>query len=73
VAATLALFLGDVAGFHGASVFSNPWCHVLDLDADGARSMALAAHRAGLLNLRAVGDVVELSFPSLSDLYVPSA
>ncbi len=73
VASTLALFLGDVAGFHGASVFSNPWCHLLDLDADGARSMALAAHRAGLLNLRAVGDVVALSFPSLSDLCVPSA
>ena len=68
VAVTLALFLGQVAGFHGASVFQNPWCLLLDLDSDRARSLAQAAHRAGFLNLRAVGDVIELTFPSLADL-----
>lgn len=73
VAVTLALFLGDVAGFHGARIFSSPWCRLLDLDTDGARSLALAAHRAGLANLRAVGDVIELSFPSLADLNLPTA
>jgi hypothetical protein len=64
-AVTMALFLGDVAGYRGVSAFSNPWCALLDLSADRARAMGLEAHRAGLLNLRALGDVVELSFPML--------
>ena len=63
VAVTMALFLGDVAGYHGAAVFANPWCRLLDLGADRARALAKEAHRAGLLNLRALGEVVELSFP----------
>jgi hypothetical protein len=67
VATTMALFLGYVAGFHGASVFSNPWCRLLDLDGDRAKSMGFEAHRAGLLNLHAVSEVVELSFPLLAD------
>ena len=66
-AVTMALFLGDMAGYHGASVFSNPWCRLLDLDADRARSMGFEAHRAGLVTLRAVGDVVELTFPLLAE------
>lgn len=67
VAITLAMFLGNAAGFHGPAVFSNPWCRLLDLTADQARSRALDAHRAGLLNLRAVGEVVELSFPLFAE------
>ena len=54
VAITLAMFLGQAAGFHGPAVFSNPWCRLLDLTADQARTRARDAHRAGLLNLRAV-------------------
>ncbi len=65
VAVTMALFLGQVAGHHGAEVFACPWVRLLDLGADRARAMAMEAHRAGLLNLRAVGDVVDLSFPLL--------
>jgi hypothetical protein len=67
VAVTLALFLGDIAGYHGAAVFANPWCRLLDLDADRARTMGQEAHRAGLLDLRAVGEVVELSFPLFAE------
>ena len=66
-AVTMALFLGDIAGYHGSAAFSNPWCRLLDLDSDRARSMGFEAHRAGLLNLRAVGDVIELTFPLLSE------
>ncbi len=66
-AVTMALFLGDVAGFHGAAIFSSPWCALLDLNPDRAKSLGHEAHRAGLLNLRAVGEVVELSFPLLSE------
>ena len=65
VAVTMALFLGQVAGYHGAEVFSNPWVRLLELGADRARALAIDAHRAGLLDLRAVGDVIDLSFPIL--------
>ena len=68
VAVAMAFFLGDAAGYHGASIFQSPWCHLLDLNADRARSMGQEAHRAGLLNLRAVGEVVELSFPLFAEL-----
>lgn len=67
VAVTMALFLGDIAGYHGAAIFSNPWCALLDLNADRARAMGQDAHRAGLLNLRAVGEVVEMSFPLFAE------
>jgi hypothetical protein len=67
VAVTMAFFLGDVAGYHGAVVFANPWCRLLDLNSDRAKAIGFDAHRAGLLNLRAVGEVVELSFPLLSE------
>jgi hypothetical protein len=65
VAVTMAFFLGDVAGYKGAAVFSNPWCRLLDLNSDRTKAMDFEAHRAGLLNLRAVGEVIELNFPQL--------
>ncbi len=67
VAVTMALFLGDIAGYHGTAVFSSPWCRLLDLNPDRARAMGQEAHRAGLINLRAVGEVVELSFPLFAE------
>lgn len=66
-AVTAALFFGHVAGHHGVAIFSNPWCGLLDLDADRARAMGFEAHRAGLLNQRAIGDVVEVTFPLLGE------
>lgn len=66
-AVTMALFLGNISGYHGAAVFSNPWCRILDLDADRAKGFGQDAHRAGLLNLRAVGEVVEISFPLFAE------
>ncbi len=66
VAVTMAFFLGNIAGYQGAAVFSNPWCELLDLNVDRARTMGQEAHRAGLLNLRVVGEVVDLSFPLLA-------
>jgi hypothetical protein len=62
-ATTMALLLGATCGFHGTSVFSSPWCRLLDLTPDKARSAAQEAHRRGLLNLRCIADVVELDFP----------
>ena len=66
-AVTMAFFLGDVAGYHGAAVFSNPWCRLLDLNSDRAKTVGFDAHRAGLLNLHVVGEVIELSFPLLAE------
>lgn len=66
VAVTMAFFLGDIAGYHGAAVFSNPWCRLLDLNSGRAKAVGFEANRAGLLNLRAVDEVVELSFPLLA-------
>ena len=71
VAATMAFFLGNIAGYHGAAVFSNPWCRLLDLNLERAKTMGFDAHRAGLLNLRAIGEVVELSFPLFTGLQEP--
>jgi hypothetical protein len=68
VAAAMALFLGSVAGYCGAAVFSNPWCQILDLDTDSAKAMGFGAHRAGLLNLRVVGEIIDLSFPLFTKL-----
>src|SRR5208337_397729 len=67
VAVAMALFLGDMAGYHGAEVFSNPWCRVLDLNPDRAKAMGIEAHRTGLLNLRTVGEVIDLSFPPFAE------
>ena len=67
VAVTMALFLGAMCGHHGAAVFANPWCRLLDLSPERARGLGLEAHRAGLVNLRAMGEVVELSFPLLAE------
>ncbi|MCF8208675.1 MAG: hypothetical protein K9K38_04615 [Rhodoferax sp.] len=72
VAVTMALFLGTVAGYYGSAVFSNPWCCLLDLTADRAKTLGQEAHRAGLLNLRAVGEVVDLSFPLLAQFQGPT-
>jgi hypothetical protein len=67
VAVAMALFLGDIAGYHGSAVFSNPWCRLLDLSSDLAKTMGAESHRAGILNLRAVGEIIELSFPLFSE------
>lgn len=72
VAVTMAVLLGNIAGYHGAAVFSNPWCRLLDLTTDRARAMAQEAHRAGLLNLRTLGEVIEMNFPLFAELQGPS-
>jgi len=66
VAVALALFIGNLGGYAGATVFSSPWCRLVDLNADSAKAMGFEAHRAGLLNLRIAADVVELEFPQFS-------
>jgi hypothetical protein len=62
-AVTFALILGHVAGAAGGQLFSSIWCRLLDLNPSEARSLAEQAHRQELVTLKAVGSVVELSFP----------
>jgi hypothetical protein len=69
----MAFFLGHASGYYGAAIFNSPWCQLLDLNGDRARSVGQEAHRAGLLNLRALGEVVELSFPLFADIQGQSA
>ncbi len=64
-AVAFALWLGSVAGFAGEALLSSPWCRLLDLTAEQARSRAGEAHRHGFLNLRAAGSVVEITFPQI--------
>jgi hypothetical protein len=67
-AITFALILGHVGGVAGAQLFSSVWCRLLDLNATEARSLAEQAHRQELLTLRALGSVVEITFPRFQQL-----
>jgi hypothetical protein len=67
-AVTFALILGHIAGVAGEQLFSSIWCRLLDLNASEARSLAEQAHRQELLTLRAIGPVVEISFPRLQQV-----
>lgn len=62
-AVTFALILGHVAGAAGAQLFSSIWCRLLDLNPSEALSLAEQAHRQELITLKAVGSVVEITFP----------
>lgn len=64
-AVAFAMFIGLETGLDGVALFSSPWCKVLDLSAADAREKSVEAHRAGLLDFRSVGSVVEIRFPAL--------
>jgi len=68
VACALAFFLADTTGHRGPAIFANPWCRAIEIDPDRARNLGFEAHRTGLINLRAIGEVVEIGFPCLSDI-----
>ena len=71
-ACVLAFWMGEVTGYRGPAVFSSPWCQSLALDRDRARTLGFEAHRLGLINLRAIGEVVELRYPSLPAILEPA-
>jgi len=62
-AVSFALILGHVGGVADAQLFTSVWCRLLDLSPTEARSLAEQAYRQELLTLRAMGPVVEISFP----------
>lgn len=67
-ALTLALLLGYISGQAGEQIFITPWCRLLDLTIMQARSLAAQAHREGLINLKAIGSIVEVGFPRYTHL-----
>jgi hypothetical protein len=64
-AVAFALWLGEAAGFRGADLLSSGWIAVLDCTPSLARGLALEAKRAGLIDLRAAGDVFEVGLERL--------
>jgi hypothetical protein len=64
-AVAFALWLADAAGFRGADLLSSGWLAVLDCTPSLARGLALDAKRAGLIDLRAAGDVFEVGLERL--------
>lgn len=60
---SLALLLAAISEPIHDQLFSSPWCRLLDLSPDQARTMAAQAHREGLLDFRAIGQVVDVRFP----------
>ena len=61
----LALYLAHAAGFRGPQVFAGALTKLLDADASQVRSLAMEAKRAGLIDIRAAGDVIDASFDRL--------
>ena len=57
-----ALMLGYLEGLRGGRLFETPWTRVLDASAAELRDVAAEAKRLGGLDLKAAGDVIEVSF-----------
>jgi hypothetical protein len=64
-ATALALYLAHAAGFRGQQIFTSGWAKLLDADAAALRNLALDAKRAGLIDLRIAGEVLDISFARL--------
>jgi len=62
------LYLGHAAGFRGMQLFSTAWLSVLDCTHASARDMAIEAKRAGLIDLRISGEVIDLVLDRLDPL-----
>ena len=62
---TYGLYLARIAGFRGVQLFTSGWVSVLDCTPSRARELAIEAKRIGLIDLHAVGDVVDISFAPL--------
>ena len=60
-----ALYLGYVVGFRGEDLLKSGWVSVLDCTASSGRVLALEAKRAGLIDLRSAGDVIEFGLERL--------
>jgi hypothetical protein len=69
VSLVMALAMAGLEGVQGAALFASRWCEILDLNAAQAQSLASQAHREGLIELRAIGTVVEVTFPRFAAIF----
>lgn len=60
-----ALWLGAKGGLSGSLLFETPMCSILDRPAADLIALAEAASRRGLLGLKRIDTVIEVSFPNL--------
>jgi hypothetical protein len=60
-----AVFLGCLAGFRGLSLFGSPYAKILDCSAERSLELAQQAAQKGWISVNHIGDVFEVSFPSL--------
>lgn len=67
-ALVMALIMGTLQDVHGAFLFETAWCAILDLNSVQAHALAAQAHREGLIDLRTVGSVVEITFPRFPEV-----
>ena len=65
VATTFALLLGYLCGLRGRMLLDTIWTRMLDRSRAEIVDLATEASRQGWMNLKAVGPVVEITFPGL--------
>ena len=63
--AAYAVFLGHLAGLRGLSLFGSPHAKLLDCSAERSLELAQQAAQKGWISVNHIGDVFEVSFPSL--------
>lgn len=63
--AAYAVFLGHLAGLRGLSLFGSPYAKLLDCSAERSLELAQQAAQKGWISVNHIGDVFEVSFPSL--------
>ncbi len=65
VVATFAVLLGYLCGVRGKLLLDSAWTRLLDRSLADLTDLVIEASRQGWLNYKAVGSVVEITFPGL--------
>ncbi len=63
--ASLALFMGYIAGGRGQTLFETEYCKLLDCTPDRIIELAESASRKGWIVCKRIGNVIEVLFPNL--------
>ena len=63
--ASLALFMGYIAGGRGQKIFETEYCKLLDCTPDRTIELAESASRKGWIVCKRIGNVIEVLFPNL--------
>jgi len=61
----LAVLLAAISGSHGRSAFTSEYVNLLDCPSSRLSPLLQQAHRAGFINFKQAGDIVEIRFPEL--------